>query len=109
VNSDPRDGEHSGADLDELDALRHQRLVVAVGEFAAETRQEEERRDQRGAGNRDQHFGIRTGDLEQDDEDQRGLEEVVAECREELALSFPLPAGLHLGPGRFSPRLLRWS
>ena len=78
------DGERGGADLGELDALRDPRFVVAVGEFAAEPRQEEERRDDGGAGERNQDLGIGAGDLGQNDEDECRLEEVVAERREEL-------------------------
>ena len=78
-------GERGNADLGELQALRHERLVVAVGEFAAESRKKEERRNQRCAGQRDQCFRVGTRDLEQNDEDERRLEEVVAEGREELA------------------------
>ena len=78
-------GDHGGADLGELDALRHQGLVVTVGQFAAEPGEKEERRDQRRAGKRDQHRRIGAGHLEQNDEDQRRLEEVIAEGRKELA------------------------
>src|ERR1700761_8148012 len=74
-----------GADLDKLDALRDKRLVVAVGELAAEAGEKKERRDQRRAGKRDQHRRIGTGNREQDDEDQRGLEKIIAEGGEELA------------------------
>ena len=38
--------EERDADLDELEPLRHQRLVEAVGDLAAERRQEEERCDE---------------------------------------------------------------
>ncbi len=79
------DGEAGGAHLDKLDALRQQRLVVAVGKFAAEPRQEEERRDDGGAGKRNQRSRIGAGDLRQNDEAERGFEETVAEGREELA------------------------
>src|SRR5580692_9455021 len=41
-----RDADHGGADLDELDALGNERLVVTIGKLAAESGQEEERRDQ---------------------------------------------------------------
>ena len=85
MDGETRDGESGDADLGELQALRHERLVVAVGEFAAESREQEERRDQRRAGKRDQCFRVRARDLEQNDEDERRLEEVVAKGREELA------------------------
>ena len=85
MESKAGDSDRGDGDLGELEPLRHQGLVVAVGELAAEPGQEEERRDQGRAGERDQGFGIGARHLEQDDEDQRGLEEVVAECREELA------------------------
>ena len=50
----PATAMHGDADLDELEPLRDQGLVVAVGEFAAEPGQEEERHDQGRAGERDQ-------------------------------------------------------
>ena len=78
------DGEHRGADLGELDALRDEGLVVAVGKLAAEPGQKEERRDQRRAGERDQRRRIGAGGFEQNDEDERGLEKVVAEGRTKL-------------------------
>ena len=53
------DRERGGADLDELDALRDPGLVVAVGEFAAEAGEKEERSDERRAGKRDQGARIR--------------------------------------------------
>src|SRR5208282_3257033 len=77
--------ERGNADLDKLQTPRHERLVEAVGEFAAEPREKEERRDQRRAGQRDQSSRVRARDLEQNDEDERRLEEVVAKGREELA------------------------
>ena len=55
----PTTATRGDADLGEFQPLRHQRLVVAVGEFAAEAGEEEERRDQRRAGKRDQRLGIR--------------------------------------------------
>ena len=79
------DREQRGADLGELDALGDQGLVVAVGKLAAEPGQKEERRDQRRAGERDQRRRIGAGGLEQNDEDERGLEKIVAEGREKLA------------------------
>ncbi len=64
--------------------LRHPRLVVAVGQFAAERRQEEIRRDKNGARQRDQR--LRAGaPAEQDQKDQRGFEKIIVECREKLA------------------------
>ena len=80
-----RDGDHGGADLGELDALRDEGLVVTVGQLAAEPGKKEERGDQRRAGERDQNRRIGAGNLEQNDEDQRRLEKIVAEGRKELA------------------------
>ncbi len=71
--------------LGEFHALRHARLVEAVGEFAGEPREKEERRDKHRAGQRDQRATVLSRHLEQDEEDQRGLEEIVVERREELA------------------------
>ena len=69
----------------ELQPLRHDRLVVAVGDLAAERRQEEIRRDEHRRRERDEGFGRRAADLEQDQEHQGVLQEIVAERREELA------------------------
>ena len=57
---DGETGNRNGGDEDlrKLQPLRHQGLVVAVGEFAAEPREKEERRDQRGTGKRDQDAGV---------------------------------------------------
>ena len=79
------DGDQRDADLGELEPLRHQRLVVAVGQLAAEPGQEEVRRDEHRRGERDQRFRRAAPDLEQDQEHQRVLEKIVAERREELA------------------------
>src|SRR6185503_797385 len=78
------DGDGGDEDLGELQPLRHARLVVAVGEFAAERRQEKERRDEYRARQRDQRLGVGTP-AEQDEKDQRGFEKIIVECREELA------------------------
>ena len=59
VQREAGDGERGGADLGELQPLRDDRLVEAVGELAAEAREEEERRDEDGAGERDQRLGVR--------------------------------------------------
>src|SRR5271155_3048843 len=85
VQREAGDRDNGGAKLDELDALRDKALVVAVGELAAEPGQEEERRDQRRAGERDERRGIGAGGREQNDEDERGLEKIVAEGGAELA------------------------
>ena len=58
MESEAGDSDRGDADLGELQPLRHQGLVVAVGELAAEAGQEEERRDERRAGERDQGLGI---------------------------------------------------
>ena len=81
----PSDRDEGDADFDELEPLRHDRLVEAVGELAAERGQEEIGRDEDRGRQRDQRLRIRAADLEQDQEDERILEKVVAECRKELA------------------------
>ena len=58
-----RDRNAGDADLGELEALGDEGFVVAVGELAAEPGEEEERRDQRRAGERDQGRGIGAGHL----------------------------------------------
>jgi hypothetical protein len=77
---------HEGnPDLSKFEAARDQRLVVAVGDLSPKRRQEKEWRDENAAGERDQRLGVGSTDLEQDEKNERGLEEVVAESREELA------------------------
>ena len=85
VDGEAHHRQHGNGDLEQLQALRHQSFVVAVGKFAAEARKQKERKDQRCAGKRDQCPGIGAADLEQNEKDQRGLEKIVAERREELA------------------------
>ena len=72
-------------DLDELDALRHDRLVEAVRHLAPEAGEEEERADEDRGGERDERAGIGDRGREQDQEDQRVLEEIVIEGAEKLA------------------------
>jgi hypothetical protein len=85
VKGKPGDRDDCGADFGQLDPLGYERFVVAVGQLAAEARQKEKRRDQGGAGNRDQNRRIRAGHFVQDDEDQRGFQKIIAEGGEELA------------------------
>ena len=54
----PSDRDRGDADLGELEPLRHHRLVVAVGELAAERGQKEIGRDEDRGGERDQRFGV---------------------------------------------------
>src|SRR5262249_48314032 len=72
------------ADLGKLQPLRHLGLVVAVGKLAAERREKKVGRDENRSGERDQRLGVRAADMEQQEKNQRGLEEIVAECREKL-------------------------
>src|SRR5687767_6627698 len=72
-------------DLGELQAPGEERLVMLVGELAAEPRQQEERRDEDRAGQGDERGGVRSANGEQDQDDQSVLEEIVIERREELA------------------------
>ena len=53
------DREPRRADLGELQPPRDDRLVVAVGQLAAEPGEEEERRDEHRAGQRDQRLRAR--------------------------------------------------
>ena len=48
VQPEADDGERRDRDLDKLQPLRHDRLVEAVGDLAAEPGEEEERRDEDG-------------------------------------------------------------
>src|SRR5207249_9945189 len=68
----------------ELDPLCDQRFVKAVGHLAAEGREKEVGRDEDRRRKLDQDPGGRAADLEQNEEDQRLLEEIVAERRKEL-------------------------
>jgi hypothetical protein len=78
------DHRHRGdGDLDELQALRHDRLVVSVGDLAAERGEEEVRRDEDRAGKRDQRLAFRS-DMEQDQEYDRVFQEVVVKGGKEL-------------------------
>ena len=78
-----RDAAHR--DLGELEAARHHGLVEPVGQLAAEAGQKEERRNERRGRKRDQLARMAAAELEQDEDDQRVLQKVVIERREELA------------------------
>ena len=72
-------------DLHEFEPLRNPYLVVAICKFPSERRQEKIGRNEHRARDRDQSLGIACTRLKQDDKDQRGLEKIIVECREELA------------------------
>ncbi len=84
MQAEAEDGDDGDADLRELEPLRHHRLVVAVGELAAERGKEEVGRDEDRGGERDQRVCVRAADMKQNQENQRVLEEIVAERREKL-------------------------
>jgi len=86
--------DEGNADLRELQPPRHHRLVVAIGQFAAERGQKEIRRDENRGGERDQRLRVRAPDVKENEKDQGVLEEIVAE------------GGKELGPeqGRKAPR-----
>ena len=84
MQGEAEDRNRGRADLRELQPLRHHRLVEAVGHLAADTREQEERRDEEPARQGHQRFAMRAGELVKDDEDQRVLEKVVVEGGEEL-------------------------
>ena len=84
MQHEARDRDQCDADFDELQPLCDQRLVVAVGDFAAERGQEEIRRDENGTGKRDQRPAILTDQLVQNQKDERVLQKVVVERGEEL-------------------------
>lgn len=81
-DADDRDG--SGADLGEFQPAGNERLVEAVGDLAAQRRQEQERRHEHGAGQRDQRGGLIGSQCEEDQEHQRVLEEIVVESGQKL-------------------------
>src|SRR5688500_17168900 len=68
---DEADDRYQGnAELRELEPLRHYGFVVPVGEFAAETGEEEIRRDEHSRRESDQRLRRAAADLEQDQKDQ---------------------------------------
>src|SRR5262249_17307587 len=52
--------------------------------LTAERRQKKVGRDEDRGGERNQRLRVRAADVEQKEKDQRGLEKIVAECREKL-------------------------
>src|SRR5262249_45431601 len=84
MQAEADNGDEGNADLAEFESPRHHRLVVAIGELAAQRREEEVRRNENRGGKRDQRLGVGAADMEQNEKDQRVLEEVVAERREKL-------------------------
>ena len=88
MKGEARDRHGRGADLGEFQALRYQRLVVAVGDLTADAGEKEEGDDEERARQRHQHAGVRRvgagADAEEEKEDQRVLQEVVVEGRKEL-------------------------
>ena len=104
MKGEARHGQRRDGDLEQLKPPRDDRLVEAVGHLAADTREEEERHDEGGAGKLNQCPRIFGADMEQDEKDQRGLEEVVAERREGLAPEQRRKtARRHQGRGHGSP------
>ena len=91
MQEEARRGKGGDGDFAEPDALCDERLVVAVGQLAAERRQDEERGDENDAGHRDQYPAVLsrsatcTPEAEQDQHGQRVLQEIVVERRAELA------------------------
>jgi hypothetical protein len=84
MQDEAEDSDRRCANLGELQPLRHYRLVEAVGHLAADAREQEEGRNEEPARQRHQRLAMRAGELVQDDEDQRVLEEIVVEGGEEL-------------------------
>ena len=83
MQPESNDCNQRNADFRQLELLRYSRLVIAIGELAPERRQEEKRSDEDRGGKGDQRIGA--AQLEQNKKNQRILEEIVAERREELA------------------------
>ncbi len=81
----PADRDAGGADFDEL----HARAIVALSNLSASSppsaEENEEGRDEHDAGERDERLALLAADLEQDQQNQRVLEEIIVEGREELA------------------------
>src|SRR5262249_49280075 len=84
MQAEADDGDERKADLGKLEPLGHPGLVVPGGKLAAERRQKKVGRDEDRGGERNQRLRVRAADMEQKQKNQRGLEEIVAECREKL-------------------------
>src|SRR4029453_7033422 len=69
----------------ELQPLRHRCLVVTVCELPTKPGQEKKRSDKYCPGGCNQCFRIADARLEQNYKGKRSLEEIIVECREELA------------------------
>ena len=62
LQHEAEDRDRGNPDLDEFQPLRDERLVVTVGDLAAERGQEEIRRDEHRARERDQRLAMRAPD-----------------------------------------------
>ncbi len=78
-------GQDGDGDLEQLQSAGHNGLVEAVGDLAAKTGEEKEREGERRGRELDQRAGFGLAEPEQQNEDQRLLEKVIAERGERLA------------------------
>src|SRR5215471_20167500 len=85
MRREARDREANDENLGQLEVARHDRFVEAVGELAAQPRQDEKRRNEDRERERVQRGRALATNMEDDEEPQRVLEEIVVERREELA------------------------
>ena len=76
-------GQCCDGDLRDAEPAHDARLVIFVGEFAADRRQKKERRDEGRAGERNERRAA-LGRMRQDQENQGVLQEIVVEGGEEL-------------------------
>lgn len=67
------------ADLGELNAPRNHRLVEAIGELAAQSREKKEGRNEKRARHCDERFGIRSCEPVKNEKNQRVFQEIVVE------------------------------
>ena len=78
-------GDHLHADFSELQPPRDHRLVMGVGDLAAQRRQEQCRRDENPDREGDERARLLLAQPEQDEHGQHLAHEIVVEGREELA------------------------
>ena len=76
---------HGRAEFRQLHRARHQRFVESIGHLAADAGKKKEGRDENGAGDLHQHARSRRRGGVDDQRDERVLEEIVVEGRQELA------------------------
>jgi hypothetical protein len=85
VQLEAGDSDRRGADLGELEAARHRRLIEAIRELSVQRPTAEKRRDKDAPRQGHEHLACLTADPEQDQQDERVLQKIVVEGGKELA------------------------